>query len=350
MKFGGFLLRSRWMVTGAVLGGVVAAGSLMTASAADPGHGNAIYVPVTPCRIMDTRPAPDGVGPRNSALSAQETYSIAVRGTNGHCTIPGEAAGLSLNVTVANPTDASYLTVFPSDAVRPLASSLNWSADQAPVANAVTTSISADGKVSFFNNAGMVDVIVDVVGYYVGHDHDDRYYTKAEIDNTFYTKTEIDNDGHALPLDVYQMRVPADLGQVTPDSPYGVLVAPANGSNALYLSTTMPPDLTPNSTVTLQVYFAVAAENCVVSLKAPVYHVSRPGVVDANGSQGITPSVGTFPAPSPSFATGVAPFTLDLPGGGGLRPGDAVRLRIDRASGDTCGGMVTIVGAQLVYT
>ena len=33
-----------------------------------------------------------------------------------------------------------------------------------------------------FSNAGSVDVLADIVGYYTDHNHDDRYYTKAEID------------------------------------------------------------------------------------------------------------------------------------------------------------------------
>jgi hypothetical protein len=87
-----------------------------------------------------------------------------------------------MNVTVVNPDDQSYLTVFPADAPRPLASSVNWVAGQGPTPNAVTSDVSADGKISFFNNAGKADVVADIVGYFVNHNHDDRYYTKAEID------------------------------------------------------------------------------------------------------------------------------------------------------------------------
>ena len=71
-----------------------------------------------------------------------------------------------MNVVAVNPTAASFLTVFPSDQPFPLSSNLNWVADQAPTPNAVTVSVSADGKVSFYNNAGTVDIAVDIVGYY----------------------------------------------------------------------------------------------------------------------------------------------------------------------------------------
>lgn len=90
--------------------------------------------------------------------------------------------GLSLNVTAVSPTDNSYLTVFPADVVRPLASNLNWVVGASAVPNAVTVGVSVDGRISFFNNAGDVDVVADIVGYYADHTHDDRYYTESEID------------------------------------------------------------------------------------------------------------------------------------------------------------------------
>jgi len=113
-----------------------------------------------------------------------------VLGANGQCTLPLDANAVTMNVTAVNPTDASYLTVFPADAERPLASSVNWVAQQGATPNAVTSDISADGRVSFFNNAGSVDVIADIVGYFVGHDHDDRYYTEAEIDAKLAAKLD----------------------------------------------------------------------------------------------------------------------------------------------------------------
>ena len=174
-------LRTCASVAAAVAASVVC-GSLMSASASIESGDRSVYVPITPCRVMDTRPAPDNVGARSTPLAAQETHTISVLGSNGECTIPLDASAVAMNITAVNPSDASYLTVFPADATRPLASSLNWVIGQGATPNAVTSDVSADGKVSFFNNAGNVDVIADIVGYFVHHDHDDRYYTEAEVD------------------------------------------------------------------------------------------------------------------------------------------------------------------------
>ena len=132
-----------------------------------------VFIPITPCRVMDTRPAPNTVGPRNTPIGGNSTYSIVVTGANGNCVIPGDALGLSMNVTIVNPTQVSFLTVFPFGAPKPLASNLNWTAGHAPIANAVTVRIGTAGKVSFFNNKGKVNVVADIVGYYVDHQHDD---------------------------------------------------------------------------------------------------------------------------------------------------------------------------------
>ncbi len=122
-------------------------------------------VPITPCRLFDTRPA-SVVGTRTTPVGSGETFVATAWGTNGNCTIPAGATGLSLNVVAISPTASSYLTVFPSDQPRPLSSSLNWIANQPPTPNGVTVALSADGKVSFFINVGAVDLAADVVGYY----------------------------------------------------------------------------------------------------------------------------------------------------------------------------------------
>ena len=158
--------RLRWVGVGGVIAVLVGAGSVLTTSASSPTAGS-VFVPITSCRLLDTRPAPDNIGPRATALGVDDTLEVAVRGSNGNCTIPVDATAVSLNVTVVGPTSTSYLTVFPSDASpRPLVSSLNWTAGQAPTANAVTSRLSADGHLSFYNLSGRVDLLADIVGYY----------------------------------------------------------------------------------------------------------------------------------------------------------------------------------------
>jgi hypothetical protein len=159
-------MRGRWSALGVALA-VVASATLMSAASAGPSSGGSVFVPVASCRLLDTRPAPDKVGVRSTPLGVDDTLVVSVRGVSGNCTIPSDATAVSMNVTIVGPTSTSFLTVFASDvSPRPLVSSLNWVAGQAPTANAATSRLSADGKLSFYNLSGTVDLLADIVGYY----------------------------------------------------------------------------------------------------------------------------------------------------------------------------------------
>jgi hypothetical protein len=144
------------------VGGWFTDGSVSTAT-------GGTFNPLTPSRICDTRPAgPDF--PSNqcsgSTISQGGTLSVAAAGAGGIPTMTATAppTAVILNVTVTRPTRPGYLTVYPSDGVQPLASDLNWAADEtAP--NLVVVKLGSDGKIKLFNNAGSVDVIVDVAGW-----------------------------------------------------------------------------------------------------------------------------------------------------------------------------------------
>lgn len=125
-----------------------------------------VYVPIVPCRLVDTR-SDSPVGTRSMPLGPAETVTFAVWGTNGNCSISTTATAIATNATAVNPTSASYVTIFPADAEhRPTASNLNVVAAGAPTPNQVTVALSAAGAISAYNNGGTVDLIIDIVGYY----------------------------------------------------------------------------------------------------------------------------------------------------------------------------------------
>jgi len=156
--------RSRWATAGVTVAVLLGAGDVLTSSAVSPPAGSS-FVPITPCRLMDTR-ATSPVGPRSTPIGA-ETYVAAVWGTNGQCTIPATATAVSLNATFTSPSAGGFLSVFPADKEWPGTSNLNFSAGQAPTPNAVTSALSADGRLAFRNDTGTVNLLIDVVGYYV---------------------------------------------------------------------------------------------------------------------------------------------------------------------------------------
>ncbi|CAM5547418.1 hypothetical protein SAVIM338S_04406 [Streptomyces avidinii] len=117
------------------------------------------FVPVTPKRLMDTR---EGLGVPKAKVGPGGTVTLTVAGANG---IPASGVtAVVLNVTATDPTVASYVSVFPSGTTRSSASNLNFTAGQT-IPNLVVVPV-VDGKVSFYNNDGTVDLLADVTGYF----------------------------------------------------------------------------------------------------------------------------------------------------------------------------------------
>jgi hypothetical protein len=122
-----------------------------------------LYNPLVPQRILDTR---TGNGAPAARLGPNQSLNLQVSGRGGTQGVPATGvSAVTMNVTVTNPTAASYLTVFPTGATQPLASNLNFSAGQT-VPNRVAVKLGTGGQVTIFNSAGYVDVIADVNGYF----------------------------------------------------------------------------------------------------------------------------------------------------------------------------------------
>lgn len=178
------LSRTRWAAVGAAVAVTLGAGSIATVDAVAGTGERAVYTAITPCRLVDTRPGDNNVGPRSTPLGRAETDTFSARGAQGRCSaadLPADAVALAMNVTALGATTGTFLTIWPGGE-RPLASSLNPTPGQPPVPNAVTTELSASGSFDLYNKDGSVHVVLDVVGYYTDHHHDDRYDTSAEVD------------------------------------------------------------------------------------------------------------------------------------------------------------------------
>ncbi|MEM1333136.1 MAG: hypothetical protein AAGG08_06720 [Actinomycetota bacterium] len=180
--------RARWAAIGAATAvtlGAVGINATTNVGATTSTGQRAIYNPIAPCRLMDTRAAAP-VGDRSTPLGRDDTATVAARGANGNCTtddLPTNAVALQLNVTAVGATARTFLSITP-DGTRDT-SSLNPVPGAPPTPNAVTVALDTNGGFAIFNRFGQVDVIVDVAGYYTDHDHDDRYYTKAESDDRY---------------------------------------------------------------------------------------------------------------------------------------------------------------------
>lgn len=124
--------------------------------------GTSTFVPVIPNRLFDTR-----VGGSAGRLCAGQTYRVPVLGRAG---LPSSGvAAVVLNLTATDDVGSGYLTVWPTGAARPNASSLNVRPLDT-VANTVVAPVGADGSISIWkaNDARTFDgahLLGDVVGY-----------------------------------------------------------------------------------------------------------------------------------------------------------------------------------------
>jgi hypothetical protein len=120
-----------------------------------PGVPPTHFVPVTPCRIVDTRTQPAITG---GSFRDFEIPSSA-------CGIPSTAAGYSMNVAVVPHGTLGFLTLWPSGQSQPLVATLN-SIDGRVKSNAAIVPAGSNGAVSVFAT-DTTDVILDINGYFV---------------------------------------------------------------------------------------------------------------------------------------------------------------------------------------
>jgi len=178
-----------------------------------------LYNPMAPSRLLDTRA---GIGAPKAPVGPGQTINLRVSGT-GYIPATGVAA-VVLNVTVTNPTSASYLTVFPAGASRPVVSNLNFVAGQT-VPNRVIVKLGTDpatgttGWVSFFNAAGTVNVIADVGGWFTD--------STSTAGGTRFTAF--------LPSRIFDSRAPG-IGPIGPAQTQSLILTDQNGAPVVGVS------------------------------------------------------------------------------------------------------------------
>ena len=131
-----------------------------------------VFVPVTPCRIIDTRIA-GGVIPANGTRSfdVSETTNYATQGgdtTDCGVGAAGPFAAAVINFTVVTPTAAGYVTAYPFGTTKPLAATLNYTAGdiRGNLAVVKLNQDDASQDLSVFSYAD-THLVADLVGYYI---------------------------------------------------------------------------------------------------------------------------------------------------------------------------------------
>jgi uncharacterized membrane protein YoaK (UPF0700 family) len=127
-----------------------------------PDASGALFVPLTPTRILDSRDHTGGLG----IFSSHVAQSFTVTGHGG---VPSNAIAITGNLTVTQQTSGGFLSVGPVAQNNPTSSTLNF-----PVgddrANAVTVALGTGGtlSVTYVSDPGATShVVFDVTGYFI---------------------------------------------------------------------------------------------------------------------------------------------------------------------------------------
>jgi len=168
----GALMVPAGILTGLSTVGVSPAGASITADVHSAGT---VFVPIQPCRLIDTVPGSGFTDNGETLVPGDE--SITTPDLHHACgdQIPSahNLDAIVINLTAVNPSSSGFLTAYGAGQPQPRTSTVNFVAGQT-IANQATiatteengTSEGLGGEITVTNYQGSVDVIVDVQGYY----------------------------------------------------------------------------------------------------------------------------------------------------------------------------------------
>jgi hypothetical protein len=129
------------------------------------GGAGALYRPVPPTRVLDTRSRLGTTGSAPLRVGTRGTLDLAV---TGRAQVPTTATAVALNVTGVAASRLTDVRVFPRPASGsdvPLVSSLNLGARQTAAA-LVVSRVGSAGQLRLYNSSGDVALVADVAGWF----------------------------------------------------------------------------------------------------------------------------------------------------------------------------------------
>jgi hypothetical protein len=119
-----------------------------------------------PQRLLDTRPGNPTADGQFAGVGLRPAGSTLELNVANRAGLPGDVSAVVLNVTVTEPRDRGFVTVFPCGGTLPTASNLNYVAGQT-VPNAVITKVSPAGTVCLYTLKA-THLVVDAAGHFPG--------------------------------------------------------------------------------------------------------------------------------------------------------------------------------------
>ncbi len=143
-----------------------------------------VYVPITPCRIVDTRAG----GGRLAANSTREFYVggdtgfAGQGGKSGGCGIPAAAAAVTVSLTSTQPSGAGRVVAYPAAVSAPVSTMLSYGATgNATSTPTVALTPGTARQMEVKNSVASVHLVIDVLGFYIP-----QYSAYVNSDGTFW--------------------------------------------------------------------------------------------------------------------------------------------------------------------
>jgi hypothetical protein len=131
-----------------------------------------IYVPITPCRVADTRSSTAGImrHGKSRPFNIRGTTGFSGQGgTSAGCGIPAAATAVTVNTTTLNTTGDGTMTNYPAGATRPKSVFVTYRKG-VPITSNPTFALASGSDPSikiYTSKSSNADLIIDVTGYYI---------------------------------------------------------------------------------------------------------------------------------------------------------------------------------------
>jgi hypothetical protein len=147
--------------SGATRTGTLTIGSSsVTVTQSTLGAQGLVFVPMTPCRLVDTRTAA-GISGAQYAAGESRTISVSL----GNCVVPTIAAAYSVNVTAIPASVLNYATLWPTGLPQPSTYTIT-SADGRTRSSGAIVASGTNGYIDLYSSDA-ADFVIDVNGYFV---------------------------------------------------------------------------------------------------------------------------------------------------------------------------------------
>ncbi|GAA1975059.1 hypothetical protein GCM10009777_04900 [Microbacterium pumilum] len=126
------------------------------------------FVPVAPCRVVDTRAAGGKFASGASrALFVGGTVGFLGQGGTGNgCGVPLAAKAVALSITTGEATGAGRIVAWADGASQPNSTALSYLSSGSMTGNPIVP-LSTTGKIRLLNVKAATHLVIDVAGYYI---------------------------------------------------------------------------------------------------------------------------------------------------------------------------------------